>query len=146
MFKLGFTGTREMLTAAQIAQLGGEMLELEERAAAHAGVEAHSGDCIGADAIFWTLACYREWRTVGHLPVDDDLRAFCRYDDLRAPLTYFARNRKIAEGTDFLLAAPKQAEEQAAGTGGGTWYTIHYARKIGKPVRIIWPSGRVSGA
>jgi hypothetical protein len=29
------------------------------------------------------------------------------------------------------------------GTGGGTWYTIEYAEKQGKPVKIIWPSGSI---
>jgi hypothetical protein len=43
----------------------------------------------------------------------------------------------------MLIATPWQSERPAPKTGGGTWYTIEFAEKWGKPVAIIWPDGRV---
>ena len=51
-----------------------------------------------------------------------------------------ARNRIIAARCDALLACPAEPDEQLR---SGTWSTIRYARKAGKPITIIRPDGGV---
>lgn len=45
---------------------------------------------------------------------------------------FYARNRKIAKESDKVVAfvTPDGIER------GGTWYTVNYARKLGKPTEI----------
>lgn len=117
--------------------------------------EFHHGDCIGADDDAADIVAeilgdsdmdMRTCKIVCHPPVDEQHRAFNEMaDETREPLTHFARNRAIVDETDVLCATPWQTETPAPKTGGGTWYTIEYAMKKGKPVHIIWPDGSVSG-
>lgn len=47
------------------------------------------------------------------------------------------RNRDIVNAGELLIATPKlDVEEQRS----GTWAAIRYARKIGKPIILIYPS------
>src|SRR5687767_7025732 len=56
------------------------------------------------------------------------------------PLPPLVRNRVIVDSTDRLIAAPAGfAEEQRS----GTWATVRYARRQGKPITIVWPDGTV---
>ena len=45
---------------------------------------------------------------------------------------YYERNRKIVETSDKIVAFTSLDGKKR----GGTWYTINYAKKIGKPVEI----------
>jgi hypothetical protein len=108
--------------------------------------EAHHGDCVGADERFHGLAfevggvgC----RRVGHPPSDESLRAFCECDESREPKPYLERNRDIVDETDVLIAAPKQAEMPFSVRGQGTWSTVLYAVKQGKPVYVVLPDGTI---
>jgi predicted Rossmann fold nucleotide-binding protein DprA/Smf involved in DNA uptake len=53
------------------------------------------------------------------------------------------RNHIIAERCDRLLATPATSEEQLR---SGTWATIRYARKMGKPITIIRPDGTIENS
>jgi hypothetical protein len=139
---IGFTGTRHGMTEAQKRAVGAFLASSFELDSFLMG---RHGDCVGADAEFHDMvkalgdpACV----TI-HPPVDEALRAFKAgdfkgNDTLLPPKTHFARNRDIVDKSDFLLATPRDSSEQQF---GGTWYTVNYARKKGKPVVIFWPDG-----
>lgn len=129
--KIGFTGTRHGMTDQQTAAVGRLLSE-------HAPLEFHHGCCVGADDEANTLARRKGVRTIGHRPIDTALMADCECDENRDPLTHFARNRAIVDECAMLIATPYTAEPQPR---GGTWYTINYARKRGKPVHVIRPDG-----
>jgi hypothetical protein len=156
MTVIGFTGTREGLTRAQDDVLD-EWANLGEF-----GDVNHHGDCVGADAEFDYFARRYGGRVVIHPPTDPKLRAFCYEKDygwaddvtLLPEKPYLERNRDIVDACDLLIACPKQERTSALGgdmadthlalAPGGTWDTIRYAQKVGKPVSIIWPDGSVT--
>jgi len=53
----------------------------------------------------------------------------------RPPLT---RNHDIVDCTELLIACPKSMKEELR---SGTWATVRYARKLERPVIIIYPNG-----
>jgi hypothetical protein len=133
--KVGFTGTRNGMTREQIARVRQALAQSWRE-----GAEFHHGDCLGADAEAATHARDLGYRIVCHPPIDQSLRAFFPSDETRQPLTYFARNREIVKAVDQMLAAPPTIERQPR---GGTWYTVDYADKIGRPLVIAPPDGSV---
>jgi hypothetical protein len=156
---LGFTGTRQGLTPAQRAALPGVLAVLPERVL-HGGAE-------GADEEFHLFICECQVKlqkfTDAYCGIvlprlcqieiyvaeedrwdfwtkranegDDNLRA--AYAHIGDPL---GRNRIIANRCGVLFACPAEATEQLR---SGTWSTVRYARKAGKPITIITPSGDV---
>lgn len=132
--RMGFTGTRRGMTGGQKKALVALLEEWKIE-------EIHHGDCVGADDETANLAneVRPRPRIVCHPPKDESLRAFNPWSDETKPaLTHFARNRAIVDATDFLVAAPFEAEHQSH---GGTWYTFDYARKKGKRVLVLTPDG-----
>lgn len=135
--KIGFTGTRNGMTLEQTEAFRQLIAELKP-------TEFHHGDCIGADAEAHDIV--REFphtKIVIHQPVDEKHRAWKKGDEFKHPLSHFARNRAIVDETELLIGA---SISDVPLTSGGTWYTIDYAIKIGRPVRILWPDGSVEGA
>lgn len=126
--KIGVTGTRSGMTDAQLSSVA--LFLFDERAS-----ELHHGDCVGVDVEVAELAKKLNYRVVCHPPIKDDLRAYHASDEIREPLSYFARNRKIVDECDLLLVVPYQKTHQ---TSGGTWYTHDYAVKQGKPVLVFY--------
>lgn len=99
----------------------------------------HHGDCVGADARAHYIAAAYGVRIVRHPPIDEKLWANMSGADETWPAkSYLERDRDIVDTCDLLVAAPREMQEEHR---GGTWYTIHYARRIGKLVTIIWPDG-----
>jgi len=79
---------------------------------------------------------------VVHPPIDPSRRAFVMpMDELRPEKPYTARNRDIVDETDQLVAAPKGLEYLRS----GSWSTVRYARKQGKPVTLVRPDGLIEG-
>ena len=115
--KLGFTGTREGMTPAQRVAfhrfLTGKII-----------TEFHHGGCVGADQ-----------EAAGLVSVRHDAAIV---EHLGQPGTYFKRNREIVDVCDMLVGVSLTPHRL---TSGGTWYTIDYAIKAGKPVHVIWPDG-----
>lgn len=133
---IGFTGTREGMTAAQA-----EMVEVVLAGRDLAGVVVHHGDCIGADAGFHAIARAYLLDGVsvwGHPPDDDTYRAFCDFDIEYPPAPYLTRNAAIVRATSLLIAAPKEKSER---TRGGTWWTVRCAWQRRRHVIIVWPDG-----
>jgi hypothetical protein len=152
--KLGFTGTQRGMTALQFMALEAW---LGQRA--HMFVEAHHGDCIGADAEFDAMLEELGVRTVVHPPGDDSKRAWCfrlwsmrtKFDPLLGnappkrrevielpPLPYLARDTEIVKATRALIATPGDMREVMR---SGTWATVRRARKARRVIRIFWPDG-----
>jgi len=133
-YRFGFTGTQNGMTEAQKAALrnylnGGEG-------------EFHHGDCIGADAQAHEIAQEFGYCPVLHPPTNYSKRAWCEVPShlMRPERSYLDRNRCIVDATIALIATPAEFEEQPR---GGTWYTVRYARKQGKPVVLILPDGSI---
>lgn len=134
--RIGFTGTRYGLTVEQMESLA-DLFTLFVR---QAGVsEFHHGDCIGSDEQAHYLAQYFLVPVTIHPPLRGDLRAFCqRAAAIRAADQYLQRNRNIVDDTDILIATPRSFTPERR---SGTWATVNYARKIGRPIFIINPDG-----
>jgi len=130
--KIGFTGTRQGISFEQRNEL--------QRILRSKGTEQfHHGDCFGADCEAHRIARRLLIPVVLHPPSDEYQRAFCHgWDVARAPLPYLERNRAIVDETDELIACPVGFTEEWR---SGTWATIRYATKRGKPVLIILPNG-----
>jgi hypothetical protein len=142
ILRVGFTGTRNKPHFDQIVSTY-DVLK------ASRPTEFHHGDCVGADDQAATSACM-SLGAVNHvhpgpLSSHPELKAgtFRRigYPSVEyEPMPYFARNRVIVDSTDVLVANPRTMSEEQ----GGTWYTVNYARKQGKPIVIVWPDGTVA--
>lgn len=139
---LGFTGTRNGMTAAQRATVDCLLIFRFNL------TEAHHGDCLGADDEFANL-CHAltprpkiyarpGFSAKGYA---NDLRANNPHADVTHPeKTHFARNRDIVDVCDVLLVVPVASIPQ---TSGGTWYSFGYAKKKKKPIVVVWPDGTV---
>ena len=138
MIEIGITATRRGATDAQIATLTRMLRNLYP-------VALHHGDCVGGDEDAHNVAVSLKIRTVAHPPDITKLRAWCLADRTKTPAPYLKRNEDIVHSTNALFAMPRQDKEPDAkkARGSGTWYTVRFARKIGRPVTIIWPDGSV---
>lgn len=134
--KIGFTGTRKGMTENQAAGVTRAVMDLAFRYGEEL-MEFHHGDCMGADAQI-NAVLKRGFpfgiKRVSHPPANSSLRAFCEVHEAREPKEYLARNRDIVTETDCLIAAPGEGSR-------GTWYTVRYAEKVGKPVTVVRPDG-----
>lgn len=133
--KLGFTGTQFGMTPEQQYNFHALMLN-PDICPIILGVqnEFHHGDCVGADADAFIIAHALGWYTVAH-PCDiEDKRAFTKSEIIMPVRQPLERNRVIVDTVDVLVAAPLSTEEVLR---SGTWSTIRYARKIGKPYYLL---------
>lgn len=144
MKRIGFTGTREGMTEQQKVYLESYLKMLISLDNESSDFCFHHGDCIGADE-----QAHRIFHDkVGgkliylHPPHNDKLRAKLDSECFHVFETkqYLERNHDIVDASDFLIAAPKEAEETVK---SGTWATIRYAEKQKKNVVIIRPDGSV---
>lgn len=136
--KYGFTGSRDGFTQHQMAAFSGWT-------EGKPFTEFHNGLCVGADAAsaqFVYMYTIGQSKVIGHpsnLQGMTDKQALRICEEVRDALPPLERNRVIVDSCEVLLAAPKGPEELRS----GTWSTIRYARRIGRPVVIFWPDGRV---
>lgn len=126
--RVGFTGTRDGMTAAQMERVE-DWLRLYDW--------LHHGDCVGADAQAHLIGRMVGISIAGHPPRNPKKRAFCEFDLMFPTQDYIPRNHVIIDSTDELLATPKQMREVRS----GTWVTVWAARKRGKAVNIVYPDG-----
>jgi hypothetical protein len=137
--KVGMTGTQEGLTASQRQSVSAWLAENTGSIE-----EIHQGDCIGADHAVASWAEMLLIPMVVHPPTFESKRAgtnnFTNVIAVRKPADYLVRNRAIVRATDLLIAVPKGAEVLRS----GTWSTVRFARKQGRPVITFWPDGSVT--
>lgn len=138
--KVGFTGTRQGMNVSQLEVAFGTIMLFDLQA-----TEFHHGSCKGADVQAAREArkvCGSGLRIIAHPgPEKDDCREHSGVDnEMRPNKNHFARNRDIVNETDLLIASPQDWRDMPR---GGTWFTVNYAAKVGKPCWIIWPDGAV---
>lgn len=133
---VGFTGSSKRVTKAQLRSLA-YWLDSEPIT-----VVRH-GDCVAADEAFDALCAARGIIRHAH-PGHDRVgltpaRAHCPVDVVHPPKPYLERNKTIVAYCDVLLACPDGRERLRS----GTWSTVRYAVRVGRPVAIIMPDGTV---
>jgi hypothetical protein len=79
-------------------------------------------------------------RVVIHPPIETLYRAFRCADEMREAKPFLERCRDIVAETDLLIAAPAQPVIELR---SATWWTIRYAIRAGRPVKIINPDGKI---
>lgn len=136
---VGFTGTRNGMTPEQKQAV--RVLLREFRTAGALDDLAIHGDCIGADADFDTRARGIGWDVACRPCTYANMRAYTGAYEIAPPTSPMARNREIAKQCDVLIGCPPNDVELKRGSG--TWATIRYGVKYGKPVHVVYPDGRV---
>ena len=109
-------------------------------AALAGAIWVHHGDCIGSDKQANDIAHCRGLKVVVHPPTNPSNRAFCNGHIIHPPKDYIRRNHDIVDATERLVAAPATMSEELR---SGTWATVRYARRTGKPVSLVFPNGSV---
>lgn len=117
--KVGFTGTREGMSVAQMTQMNYLLAVLKHADQAVGRTpEFHHGGAEGADTQAARAAQSGGYQTLVYEAGADPLR----------------RNRDIVNEVDVLIAAPRTDKEELR---SGTWATVRYARAAGKPVVML---------
>ena len=131
---VAFTGTRRGVTLPQSQALT-TWLDRCVR-----GTFLH-GDCIGADAYAAQRARDLGWMVECYPCTIAAKRAYAGGHVIHDPAPPLVRNRAMVDRCDVLVACPGEAIEQLR---SGTWATIRYARKIGRPVVLVLPDGSIA--
>ena len=136
MLKLGFTGSQlgprtEYQLEAVRGFIHGAIVGYDE-------AEFHHGCCVGWDAIAAEIARGYGYRLIGHPPTVTTKMSAIINDHNFPPLPYLERNHRIVDDTEMLLAAPYTPYEQLR---SGTWATIRFAVRRGKPGTAFFPDG-----
>lgn len=134
MIRLGVTGTQRGLTDAQAAVAEAALDELRARGP----VTLLHGDCVGVDAQLARLARRLGCLVAAFPPSNPSRRAYVPSDITYPPAPYLARNRSIVAASAVMWAFPGEAVERLR---SGTWATVRYARRAGRPLRIVGPDG-----
>lgn len=134
---LGFTGTQIGGTPAQLAALR-DLLTVTLRPS---DIFRH-GDCDGMDKIAHGIVRSLTGAIIHiHPPTNATKRAHCDGDVIWLPRPYLDRNHDIVNRSDRLIACPAGPETVRS----GTWSTVRYAYRHGRPVTIVWPDGSIEG-
>ncbi len=130
----GFTGARVGMTLKQKERV----IELVELCCKDVLYCLH-GDCVGADEDFDNICKICNVATKCMPCTLDNFRAHTDCEEISKPEAPMKRNRKIVEGSDFIISCPPNYKKIKSGSG--TWATIGYARRAKKPLYIIYPDG-----
>lgn len=139
MLSIGFTGTRHGMTAGQWQAL---VIELDHAIDIDVPWIARHGMCRGSDVEFHRIVRpLPNGEIHGHPCHIAPMRALIDdCDVVHAPKRPLVRNGDIVTPSTLMFATPAEATEQQR---GGTWATIRMARRAGKPLAIVLPSGEV---
>lgn len=149
MRKIGFTGTSRGMNAQQKEQFRDFLSGIvrQEIQQGSSFVEFHHGDCIGADDEAATIAHDVGCSIVAHpgypkgKPEDTTFRAFNPHNETILPAKEFlVRDHDIVDVAEFMIAAPHTDKELVR---SGTWTTVRYARKVGRPIGFVYPNRRM---
>lgn len=104
----------------------------------------HHGDCVGADAHVHRIGRRFEMWLELH-PTFGARRAYCASErdfgvTIHEPLPPIVRNHVIVDRCELLVAAPFDEKEELR---SGTWATVRYARRVGKPIVIVHADGHI---
>lgn len=129
---IGFTGTQRGMSADQKAGLRAVLIHCLSQN----DLEFHHGDCIGSDEESGDIARSLSIPLVIHPPIIESKRAFSNRDGdvVLDPKPYLERDRHIVDVSHFVIGAPYTNVEVRR---SGTWYTIRYATRCGRPVTLL---------
>lgn len=131
----GFTGPRTGMSDRQYEVLG-QLWKIRQV------YELHHGDCIGADKRAHDLALEMHLpKIVIHPPSKYGYRAWCVDSPgvlILPEYPYTVRDEHIVKACDELYATPDGWQEKQR---SGTWTTVRIARRLKKPLTIIYPDG-----
>lgn len=134
---IGFTGNQLGMTNHQYSTVYEMLSDLEGK--------ARHGMCVGADKQFHDICRKLGFYIIGHPGVTKTGKAWnradCDVDEIEPELSYLDRNTVIAQSCEYLIATPKEFEEELR---SGTWSTIRRARRFDKDLSIVYPDGTVS--
>lgn len=137
MVIVGFTGTRKGMTDEQWDAVIEILMGLDYN-------EAHQGDCIGADADFFTILYGLREETKRPCTIHawpstvKGTNIHSKSDVIHDPLPPLVCDKLMVERSDLLIACPKGFDEEVR---SGTWTTVRYARKHGIRRIIVLPDG-----
>lgn len=132
---MGVTGTRVGMNENQF----NNFVQILEQ---YRPIAIHHGDAIGVDEAVHEIAYASSIPIFIHPPNQYQYRAFCDnaykvYDEK----AYLERNKDIVLSSSILVGFPLKSVEMQR---SGTWACIRYARKLAKPILILWPSGKIT--
>lgn len=143
---IGGTGSRDGVSDAQRAWVYGTF-EDGIRDGTITGL--HHGACTGADAFLHEVALESGMHIDVWPPnVTKYLAGQCIVAHplvtVHPSMPYLNRDREIVRGgTAGLIALPRQDFQPGRESWGGTWYTVDFAERLGRPVVICYPNGKV---
>jgi len=73
-----------------------------------------------------------------HPPIVAAKRAWKHAAQTLRPKAYLSRNKDIVRYNEMLVATPGETQNRSR---SGTWSTVRFARKMGRPVWVILPNG-----
>ena len=132
-YHVGFTGSRDVQQDRP-----GDLRCILDVLLGHGFLSLHHGNCIGGDFLAHEAALRCGYSIVVHPPVSERF-AFVHLDDplhrvdTLEPKLYLDRNHDIVNSSILLIALPKHTEHLRS----GTWATVRYARRRGKPIIIV---------
>lgn len=131
---LGVTGTRTFITEEQFKALESKILEADE---------IHHGACTEADASAHMIANVLLKLIFVHPPTNTKHMMIPDWNHPNIVVLphkpYNVRNKDIVDSCDELIALPNTYRRPHS----GTWNTVGFAEKAGKPVTICYPDGRI---
>lgn len=139
--RIGFTGTRDGMSRRQLQAAYKILIGIDK-------IELYHGGCQGADLDIERLlllaervpaiTCYpgdeTQFKAAIQRRGEQIDSGMVELYEVHAPMPYLARNKKIVHESEIMIAAPATLHEQQR---SGTWATIRYARKVGKPLIIL---------
>ena len=135
--KIGFTGTRDGMTARQISMLRDMFILGRLKSKIE---EFHHGLCVGSDEQAAELVStqFPDVRIVCHPPINRTFESrIVKPDWVVLPrMDYMERNHSIVDSCDILVAAPDSYIEKLR---SGTWSTVRYANRVGRKTYIFYP-------
>lgn len=138
---LTFSGTRNGMTESQLRACENILKALQPARVRHGG-------CHGADREFHVIA--RDYPRYIH-PGDRGQQLWAVKEGFLVPTRDFVfeptenhiqRDKLMIDLSTHVLATPKGVVEQMRGSG--TWVSIRYAKKLKRPLFVVWPDGVVS--
>lgn len=131
-YDVAFSGPRASSSDVQVRTLDRLLLRL----VGYGFKRFHVGDCVGSDVQAWNRAT-QYFQIIVHPPIEPAYRAFLTGVVVHKPRPYLERNHVMIDSTHVLVATLVDPREKSS----GTFETVAYARRTGKPVYAIWPDG-----
>lgn len=142
---IGFTGTWRGMSLAQVHQFE-KLLPILDAFRVGMGDgrhQLHVGCCRGADTQAATVAHKFKFKIIAHPGDNLDMTVILPiFTEILTSKPNLERNRDIVDVCSLLIATPRNLVN--VNRGSGTWYTVRYSHRIGKPRIVLFPDGSVN--